>query len=378
MRLGVISDVHAGNMKSFGGHVEAGLNARCRLTCETIKRAVGKAWEHGCSGFYVLGDLTDSDRPSPQEVSAIIDALSYTADKPRHMQVTLLLGNHDMRSDAAGDHALGPFQRAGLDVVEKPLWDGLGNCDMIMVPFQPGDAREWLPAALEKLHQKPCDRAEMRVLCLHLGIYDSHTPPWLQSCKDAVPVPLLQTLMEGYKIDATLAGNWHSRRLWQEGLPQPHVGKKVGARDVILQLGTLAPTGFDDAPPFGTLAIVDTEKRDITIHEIPGPRFITVTDREPLLLPKDGNTYFLRVQSDVKNRDASSAMIQDAKARGHVADGRVDVDRTEIKAQAATAARNASSALSTEGAIDDYVRAMPIEDGVDRDAVIQLVKGYLR
>jgi hypothetical protein len=56
----------------------------------------------------------------------------------------------------------------------------------------------------------------------------------------------------------------------------------------------------------------------------------------------------------------------------------VDVDRTEIKAQAATAAKNASSALSTEGAIDDYVRSMPIEDGVDRAVVTQLVKGYLR
>jgi len=375
-RLAFVADCHAGNMKSFGGPVEAGLNTRCRLTCETIKRAVGKAWEHGCSGFYVLGDLTDSDRPTPQEVSAIIDALSYTADKPRHMQVTLLLGNHDMRSDASGDHALGPFQRAGFAVVEKPLWDGLGNCDVIMVPFQPGDAREWLPRALEEAQSS--SRAETRLLCLHLGIYDSHTPPWLQGCKDAVPVSLLKGLMSDYKIDITLAGNWHTRRLWQEGLPQPHVGKKVSARDVILQLGTLAPTGFDDAPPFGTLAIVDTEKRSVTIHEIQGPRFWTTDDKHPLVIPKDGNTYFLRVQSDVKNRDASSAMIQDAKARGHVADGRVDVDRTEIKAQAATAAKNASSALSTEGAIDDYVRSMPIEDGVDRAVVTQLVKGYLR
>jgi hypothetical protein len=293
-----------------------------------------------------------------------------------------------MRSDASGDHALGPFQRAGLEVVEKPLWDGLGNCDVIMVPFQPGDAREWLPRELEKLHQEPSDRAEMRLLCLHLGIYDSHTPPWLQSCKDAVPVSLLQELMSKYKIDVTLAGNWHTRRLWAFGpapsgsalIYLPKVGKAapLGVGSIIAQLGTLAPTGFDDAPPFGTLAIVDTEKRSVTIHEIQGPRFWTTDDKHPLVIPKDGNTYFLRVQSDVKNRDASSAMIQDAKARGHVADGRVDVDRTEIKAQAATAAKNASSALSTEGAIDDYVRSMPIEDGVDRAVVTQLVKGYLR
>lgn len=376
MRVALAADVHIANFKTMGGELEGGINRRCRLVLDALRRAVTVAVQEGAGRFFILGDLFDTDTPSPAIIAAAIDALRHP-----DIQIEIIPGNHDVTSSAVGHSALAPLRRAGIGVVDEAALVVVKTiAEFLFVPYEPGKVAEWFPRRVEQL--AAVEAQAPRVLLAHAGLADAAMAPWLQTA--GVSVDVVGDLIRKHGIQFCATGDFHQRREWYRndsgmwGRGNGGFGDGTLRWPRLLQVGALVPCDFGDQPPHGSITILDLDKWTLKEIEIPGPRFITVTDREPLLIPKDGNTYFLRVQSDVKNRDASTAMIQDAKARGHVADGRVDVDRTEIKAQAATAAKNASSAISTEGAIDDYVRSMPIEDGVDRDVVTQLVKGYLR
>ncbi len=53
-------------------------------------------------------------------------------------------------------------------------------------------------------------------------------------------------------------------------------------------------------------------------------------------------------------------------------------DEGQAKAEARTAASTARSAETFIEALDGYVRDMPLEDGVDRGAVLSRARGYLK
>ena len=146
--LHAIADVHLANHKAFGGALDAGLNARARAVV-TALRDVRDHFERanaGPSELIVLGDLFDTHHPSPQLVDAVMGAINQSYDVRVHM----LVGNHDAASVAPGDHAMIPFRHlTGYEVHDRPaVVTTRGGDELVLVPYQPGIAREWLPEAL--------------------------------------------------------------------------------------------------------------------------------------------------------------------------------------------------------------------------------------
>ena len=87
---------------------------------------------------------------------------------------------------------------------------------------------------------------------------------------DAVSAELLGQLAEEYEIDLVLAGNWHTRRTWKEPTP-------------IAQVGSLAPTGWDDHGLSGHgVRLWDTTNNLHKHVEVAGPRFVNLPSERHL------------------------------------------------------------------------------------------------
>src|SRR5262249_42718929 len=151
------------------------------------------AKEEACGSLVVLGDLFDTTKPLPQIMSEIQKVLSC--------RTIILEGNHDQVSAAPGDHALGPLSPVA-EIVDEPRvfpFGESGHCQLVAIPFQPGDARNWLAKRVsETLCRQPL--AEHRTLAIHLGIIDEKTPPYLKGAYDAIPVDLLEQICESQRI----------------------------------------------------------------------------------------------------------------------------------------------------------------------------------
>jgi len=373
VKVGCVADVHVANHRVFGGPYVAGLNRRCRQVLDVLSRAVDAAEDAGCEVFLVLGDLFDSTTPEPQVIAATQDALTPCG----RMRVVLLMGNHDQVSTAEGDHALGPL-RLGARVVEKPTLLGCpngGDHALALVTFQPGPAKEWLPTVVaEMLRTQKHAHQVVPLLALHLGIEGKGTPPFLRGADDSVTVGLVRQLKDQHGIAQAVAGNWHSRRRYDGG---------------VLQVGTLAPTGFDNPgyDSYGTLAIIDTEDPGgLHIKSLQGPRFLSIYGgpeewANEVLLSKgklqDCQVY-LRWQTPPENLPDAQAAIAAAIDAGTLCGGEALPDVGEATAAARTAAHNARAASTLDEALASYVAEMPLGDGVDRDRVLQRARTYLQ
>lgn len=362
MRIAFVADPHIGNHRRFGGPVQAGINTRCRMALDALKEAVARAVKAKCSYFIVLGDLFDTSRPEPQIIAAV-----QTILEP--IPTVLLLGNHEQISTSSGDHALGPLDPVAT-IIEKPDCLADPGVEVWMVPFQPGNARDWLPRALAEVQGGRPDDAPLpatRVLCLHLGLSDSQTAPWLKGALDSIAVETLQELCDDYGISFAFAGNWHERK-------RIDFGQKS-----LLQVGALTPTGFDNPGEegYGGLAILDTTKGTLKEVAVPGPRFIKVPWKK---LPRhkfgDGPR-FVQITCDPSEFKEAQQHLDAEVAAGRVAGGEVVADEVEAAAAAKTAAVVAKSALTLDEAVAGYVAEMPLAEGIDREAVAARVRGYL-
>jgi hypothetical protein len=197
-----------------------------------------------------------------------------------------------------------------------------------------------------------------------LGVIDEKTPPWLFGALDAIPLMELARAATDY--DVVVAGNWHSRKEW-----------KISEGQHVMQVGTLAPTGFDNPGPegYGTLAIYDSE-RGLSWQEIPGPRFVA---RDEVAKVAPGCTVFARVRAAPDDMPSAMAWLTEAKESGGVTDGEVQADKGESEAAARSAASAAGTASTLDEAVTRFVNAMelPMVDG-HRDAVLERVRGYLK
>ena len=196
-----VADVHVGNHRRWGGPVKVGLNNRAREVLDALRLAVGHTNNVG-EPLVVLGDLFDTASPSPQMVYAVGEVLGQCENG-----CYVLLGNHEFRSADEGDHALTPLSwLENVEVVDVPTLDGR----TLFVPFQPGPAKEWLPDVLAGFQDD--SRPVADVLCLHLGIEDGETPPWLRGADDSVTVDQLIDLAKEYGFREVYAGNWHKHK----------------------------------------------------------------------------------------------------------------------------------------------------------------------
>lgn len=359
MRLGFVSDVHCANYKRMGGPVESGLNRRCRQVLATLARAVEQARKMDCLAFFVAGDLVDSAKPEPQVIAALQSVL-IKAHNP-----CLLLGNHDLVSEQAGDHALGPFAPVAT-VVDKPMWqrsmyDGV---EVLCLPFRSGNARDWLPKAVAE-QCKGRTRLQHRVLLLHLGLEEDETPAYLKGLHEAVPAALVVDLCKSHGFEAAFSGDWHFHKILNE-FP------------MVAQIGTLAPTGFDNPglEGHGSLLVWDTEAGKMKRIEIPGPRFVRMCDTESF--PELGPGYDLYAQILAPPERVAECVASLDSYRGKaVVDGEVVTDAAESRAAARTAATLAKSAQTLEEALMGFISQMPLPEGVSREEVLAQAKRYL-
>jgi DNA repair exonuclease SbcCD nuclease subunit len=361
------ADLHIGNHKRFGGELVAGLNERGRLSVEVLGRVMRRAYDFGASDVFALGDVFDDDRPNPQLTTAV--QRTFASAEGDGMRVRVLVGNHDQTSDAPGHHALAPLAPVA-HVVDAPvvLRRGRGRqiVEVGLVPFRPLPAAEYIPAAVAAL-EWGSDNAT-RLLGIHAGVKDAGTPPWLRDSKDAIDLDALDALASAHGISLIACGNWHDHRVWKTG---------SGLR--VVQVGSLCPTGFDDLSPLH--GVVVWRDGDLSFEEVPGPRFAKVCGADEFQEAIDGlraHKLYVSWTCAPESLAAVSAYAESARhVEHHIAGVEVVADARVVEAQAREAAEAARAAGSLDEALAAFVEAMPLEDGVDRAAVLSRARGYL-
>lgn len=368
MLIAAVADVHAYNHRQFGGAMEGGVNARCRVVVEALKVAVRMAQKENADAFWVLGDLVDTAKPSPQVLHAVGQALQ------RAPGLVVVKGNHDNVSDTYGDHALASLRWLEADVVEVAQ---ARDDAFAFIPFQAGMSSEWLPEAWKRA-VGPATRA----VGMHLGIADDATAAFLQRAPDATTLDALAHLVKGTQVDFVLAGNWHQHNAWEV---KPHAGHAAN----VIQCGTFAPAGFDDALPFeqkayGSLIFVDTERKTWWRTEIPGPRFEKVRwaedgeERVRLVAAharKCGHSMFVQVRAEPREMAKARALLATFP---ELAGYQVLPETAALQAQAQHAAAATRGADSLRAGVRKFVREMACDEGVKRDDVQSRALAYLK
>lgn len=347
--IGVIADVHVHNFRAFGGLLRDGGNDRCRLTVDTLRRAVEVADEQKVEALFIAGDLFHVRRPEPAVIAAVVNALATATP------VVIIPGNHDMLEATAdgGNTACAPLHRQAT-VVREPEWFELPGFQVFCVPFQ---SRLPMEAYLEELlPARAVDAVPVglkRVLVMHAGVYDHTSPSWMVGAKDAVLASKLRDLAEAHGFSAVFAGHYHQHHLWR--------GVEWGAVD-ICQVGTLNPTGFGDAgafPDVGGMALYDG--KEITLGEVEGPRFVIAHPGEKLPVTK-----------------AEMTFVRAVNVGGRAVELPGDIPLANIETVEERAAEEKDRALPTAAdageALREYVERMPLPEGVDRAKVHEAVK----
>jgi len=364
--IGFVADIHAGNHKVHGGTSTLSMNERCHKIIEVLRCAVAEVVSHGGDTLVIGGDLFDNETPTPQMCDAIANALSGIG------HTIVILGNHERVSSKSGDHAIGWLDHLGaVEVIETPTLLGLGDCGIgYMVPFQEGDPKGWLPAALDKLTARAAGVDLPRSLYIHLGLRGpaERTNKWAAEATDAIDVELLEELCVQHGITNVFAGNWHSFA--------QHVFDKV----VLTQVGALVPTGYDNPGLIGYGGVVLLDRTDAVVRlEIPGPRFVkvgTVADLHAIPLPVP--ELYVRCVCLPKEAQAAHAYLEDALEDRAIKAYEIQLDETEAKEGARVAARSARDTDTLAAALDVYVDELSWPAvGVTGDSVKRRCRGFL-
>jgi len=365
MRVAFIADCHIGNSKLYGGQTKAGINDRCRLTLDALKRAYEEI-SKDCGALFICGDLFDSSRPEPQVIRAVQEIIARYAEK---VTTYILSGNHDMTSDAEGDNALGPLVPVA-HVLDQPLRYYVDGGEVWAVPFRTGKAEDWLPRVVNDLRGTTDGAPTPRVLALHLGLQDGATPPWLKGSSDAVTLDSVAGQCSSLGIALVVAGHWHPHRSWSG-----HDG--VQGVDLV-QIGALVPTDWRNPglEGYGTILVWDSKRGNWTKKAISGPRFVT-TEEEVLKAP-EGCKLFLRLKADGTPTAVAAAQGKlEALAERLGVVGEVVPDTTEAEVALRTAAGVTRSAETAEQAVSDYIAQMPLENEALRPEVKERVTQLL-
>lgn len=367
-RLAFCADPHIGNHRKHAGNTIAGLNKRCRDVIATLDRAATWSAEQKVDAFVVCGDLFDTNRPIPQMIAAVQQVL---AKVPTIVEV----GNHDKSSTEEGDHALAPLAPVAT-IVERPRVISVADVDLICVPFMPGAATSWFEQTVADVVTKEArGKKTCRLLAFHLGVDDSNTPFYLRGAPDSIALKIVEQVMDQHNISYALCGNWHNHQHWYV---------RDGLRGV-LQCGTLAPTGWDNAGSegYGFVAMFDTKTQPyITLKQIPGPRFLTVqgpsaADTIVKSVRDEGNQVYVKWQTDIKGSRIAREELVEWQDAGLIDGWEVSIEDEAAEEAARVAAKVARKAETMAEALAKFVAEMPLTEGVDRAEVLSIAQGYL-
>jgi len=359
--IGFVADAHIYNHRAHGGSVTAGVNVRCRSTLDALSRAVTRA-SSDCEALVILGDLFDGVKPEPQVIAHVQNILA--ADIP----IIVLAGNHDIVSGATGDNALGPLSDC-CSVVEHAQFIPCGGASLLCVPFEAGDARVWLPqrvaGLMEQVPRNASGKAQPQILVTHIGIIDGQTPPFLEHSTEAIPLAQLVELCSTWNIDAVFTGHWHKHRQFSRS-------------PLIVQVGALAPTGWQDAGlEFGKLTRYDPVKRSWLSQTIAGPRFVA-SEEDAKAAYNEGCDVFLRLTAGPEQMAAATETMKRLCNEEYVVDGEIVPTKDEAEAAARAAAHAAGVAdLSLDEAVQAFVAVLDLKEGLTVDDVAARVKKYL-
>jgi hypothetical protein len=372
-----VADVHIGNHKLHGGEVLAGINKRAHHILNTLAD-VSIAAAEANETLVVLGDLFDTSHPTPQLVAATMRALNATAPN-----TILLLGNHDMVSSTRGDNALIPFEAAqrGAVVVDRPrcmrYTNGVGDAEhaLLLVPFRPEPMHEWFAETVGELLAN-AHGADLRTLCFHGGVRDHNTPKYLWNAPDSIDIELLKDIMKRGGIARAFCGNWHSPKEWMD------------ASLHITQVGALVPTGFDNEGWGIGRSVGMDDQMNVRVRRHPGPRFVktsaariksahalnTVTEMAEAV---GTELVFWRYElADGETQEDALALMEKVGLTpyGGVSFTQAEEDTEQQEAEAAEAAKVSDN---LDENVRGYVEAMPLPEGVEREAVHSLVNRYI-
>jgi DNA repair exonuclease SbcCD nuclease subunit len=364
VKLIFVADVHLANHRQFGGEVVGGVNDRARRISRALAATRHLTEALRCDDVVVCGDLFDASHPSPQLV-----ALFHHALVPRATHPVVIVGNHDMASADDGDHALVSIGASGVARVCTSLSSYGGS--LLAIAYQPGDARVWVREAITRFAGRdPCD-----VVATHVGVYDDDDPPppFLSEARDAIPLSLARWVMREVGARVFVAGNWHDHKVWrvEEGL--------------VVIPGSLCPVGFGEDRGFHGAVVYDSDAEpgsELEAIEIPGPRFVTLTDpREvPDVIVSGRDEH--RILDDYRSnwatyarwvvgpsdavvaRESLRELRETADLFGVRADGVVHVTSDASRAQARAAADAARSSGDILTAVEKYALECPTPEEV--------------
>lgn len=359
--IAIIADCHCGNHARFGGAMENGLNARARLTIASLQAAVKAAGAAGADTLFVAGDLFHSRRPEP----ALIAEVQRVFAEADPMLVVVVPGNHDMldSSAAGGNTACAPLWDEA-HVVREPEWhrclNGKASDFVLSIPYESTvpmalHLARVLEGSLPKCEGKAVPRGR-RILVTHVGVWDADSPKWTRGARDGISAPMLFDLMEKMGIGAAFVGNYHEHKIWERnGL-------------TICQVGALCPTGFGDSKPgkHGLMALGDASITKMVA--IPGPRFEIVLEKHTEWgVPQDKNTYFVRQVGGV---EATGAATEKLGGYEYVPAGDASGFGSSDEEEKQELFAPADDPLA---AVVKFAQEMELEDGADRQAVVDLV-----
>ncbi len=306
MSIAISADLHIWNHKRHGGALIKGINHRGQLCLDTVAKAVAIV-NQDRADWIIAGDTVDSAGPIQPQLAMGISHALVTERK-----TNIILGNHDMT--AIDDDSLGLYEQstdyASVQVCRDIGWTYGGfisDCplggdeEICLVPFH-------------------CDITDERVrdislVVAHFGVYDDSFSKWCANDKKAWHVDKLFAFMQERNIKGVLIGDWHSRSGWQRITPnytinhlelpdssEPPInrgGFNTELGPVIMQIGALIPTGWDNPGlhGYGTVALWDGER--LSWQEVPGSRFcVAKTESEEKAIIAEakqlGHNLFLR------------------------------------------------------------------------------------
>lgn len=373
--LHFLADLHVGNHRGFASPTSRpGVNTRAAAILDVLAE-VGSHIGYNDT-LVILGDLFDTDRPSPQVLAAVMRALDdLPMDRP---SVVCLRGNHDSSTSRPGDNALGPLAAAGFTVVEEPRLLGVNKVRLALLPFRPDPPSTWVADTLAGLCPDTDDRP--LIVGSHFGLSDEETAEYLRD--GALSASTAADLCERFSTDAPqhthfsapvnvsapviraawLSGDWHTRRSWWLD------------NVAVVQVGALVPTGFDNPGLTGYGSLWTFRDGRLSHRELAGPRFVKYRSAAAALAEPYAETCTTRyAQVTVKADDLEEARaeLDTGVAAGRLAGFELVADRNEAIEEAGATAAYVATATSFDAALERSVERLDLPAAVNRGEVLR-------